>query len=126
MAAEARGNQIVHGLGVVAGFGGQFAEGGGHGHIGRGDGVGFLQQFLRLGGVAEFHFHSAERGDAGRASFREAPGQLFRRRNLLFAFGVGLPPLGDPDVFAHGFHALPGIALGVFQEQVRRQPIGRR
>ena len=79
-------------------FGGHFAESGGHGQIGRRDGVGFFEQFLRFGGMAEFHFHPAQRGDAGGASLGETPGQLFLRRDLLFALGVAFPPLGDPDV----------------------------
>ena len=119
MAAETRGDQVVHRLVVVARLGGHFAEGGCHSHIGRRDGVGFFQQFLRFGGMAEFHFHPAQRGDADGTSLGETPGQLLPRGNLLFAFGVCLPPLGDPHVLAHRLHALPGVAFGVFEKQVR-------
>ena len=74
MAAETHGNQIVHRLGVVAGFGGQFAEGGGHLRIVLRDGVGFFQHFPRLGLAAQLHFHPAQRAEACRANLREKLG----------------------------------------------------
>ena len=87
------------------------------------DGVGFLQQLLRFGGAAQFHFHAAQCGDAGGAGFGEALGQLFLRWDLLLALGVGFAPLGNPDVLAHGLHALAGVAFGVFQEHVAGQQL---
>ncbi len=118
-------DQIVQGPGVVAGIGGQLAEGGSDGHIRRGDGVRLLEKFARIRGVAEFHFHSAESGEPGCARFSEPPGQHLRRRDRLVAFGVRLALFGDPDVLAQGIQALAGIAFGVFQEHaVQEQAFG--
>ena len=54
-------------------------------------------------------------------ALRETPRQIFRRRDLLLAPGVGFALLGNPDIFAQGFDALPRISFGVFQHHVAHQ-----